>query len=324
MNPRIFAIVLLLLSLSPVNQGNAVVYNSGEEMDADEIHAQLLNSIPVVLTGNNSGDIYQIYSPELIIKNGTAETPLIACGLWLQTEENETIEHQIQVHDTGYTEKAQESVNNWLNENNPANTPTGYHITGIITQIDHHEPYGVLWTRTEVLKLIEDNSEYDWYDVTVTQRLTPGSNYTTSSWEWNWLQYTMNGSLGASNIFLSDYNAPASEELPEGPFGFLWRLLRFDLRKYIPWLFPAEPRVEGVDMSDFSIELFRARYEAPRRYKHRNEPLEERHHYVLRIGESELPVFWCQTQAQYTQAEDYAQIPYITPPLASGYISKKR
>lgn len=323
MNPRIFAIVLLL-SLSSVIQVNGLVYNSGNEVDMDEINAQLLNSIPVVFTGNNSGEIYQIYTPRLVIENSTSETQLVAGGLWLQTEENETIEHQIQVHDTDFTEKALESVNNWLNENSPITTPAGFSITGIITQIDHHEPYGVLWTRTEVLKLVENNKEYDWYDVTVTQRVTPGANYTTSSWEWNWLQYTMNGSLGSSNILLSDYDPPSSEELPEGPFGFLWRLLRFDLRKYIPWLFPPEPRVLGLDMSDFSIELFRARYEAPRKYRHRNEPLEERHHYVIRVEEGELPVFWHQTQAQYTQADDFAQIPFITPPLASGYITGKR
>ena len=322
MKSRVFSVVLLLLLSQVISlPAEAIVYDTSNSVDGAE--AYLLSGEPVVLTGNNSDYIYQIYSPELIITNGTSETKLVACGLWLQTEENETIEHQIHVHDTGFTEKAQESVNKWLNENKPVTTPAGYSVTGIITQIDHHEPYGVLWTRTEVLKLIEDNSEYDWYDVTVTQRLTPGANYTTSSWEWNWLQYTMNGSLGASNIFLSDYDPPTTEELPEGPFGFLWRLLRFDLRNYIPWLFPPEPRVLGLDMSDFSIELFRARYEAPTRYNYRNEPIEERHHYVIRIKDGELPVFWHQTQAQYTQADDFAQISYITPPLASGYIKTR-
>ena len=323
MKSRVFAVVLLLLlSQIIILPVDAIVYDTSNSVDGTE--ANLLSGEPVVLTGTNSDYIYHNYSPELIITNGTSETKLIACGVWLQTEQNETIEHQIQVHDTGFTEKAQESVHKWLKENSPVTTPAGYHRRGIITQIDQDEPYGVLWTRTEVLKLIEDNSEYDWYVVTVTHRLTPGVNYTTSSWEWNWLQYTMNGSLGASNILLSDYDPPTTEELPEGPFGFLWKILRFDLRNYIPWLFPPEPRVLGLDMSDFSIELFRARYEAPRRYKYRNEPMEERHHYVIRIKDGELPVFWHQTQAQYTQADDFAQIPFITPPLASGYISGKR
>jgi hypothetical protein len=134
----------------------------------------------------------------------------------------------------------------------------------------------------------------------------------------------MNGTMGSSNIYLSDYDSAYSEELPQGPFSFLWRLIGFDLREYIPWLFPPEPMVTGADMSDFSIELFRARYEAPRNYRYRNEPLEERHHYVIRIEDGESPVFWHQTQAQYTQTDDFAQVPYITPPLASGYLVVNR
>ena len=325
MKPRIFTFVLLLIfSQSMIFPAHAMVYDADGNADMEEAQAYLLNGDPVVFTGDNSRSIFQIYSSSLVVENSSSEDLLVAGGLWIQGEDNETIEHQLHVYDTGLTESALESVDGWLNESSPVVTPEGYRILGIITQIDHHEPYGVLETRTEVLQLVEDNKDYDWYDVTVTQRLTPGSNYTTSSWEWNWLLYTMNGSLGASNIFLSDYDAPYTEELPEGPFGFLWRLLGFDLRNYIPWLFPPEPRIEGIDMSDFSLELFRARYEAPRRYEYRNEPFTERHHYVIRIGEGELPVFWHQTQAQYTQADDYAQIPHITQPLASGYITRKR
>lgn len=302
-----------------------MVYEADTVIDTDDANVLLLNGTPIVVTGSSAINISQLYQPELIIENRTTtDSKLVASGLWLQTEQNVTIEHQILVYDTSFTEKDQESVDMWLNELSPLTPPVGYRIMGIITQIDHHEPYGVLKTRTEVLKLVEENDQYDWYDVTVTQRLTPGANYTSSNWEWNWLQYTMNGSLGASNIYLSDYDSPYREELPQGPFGFLWRLLGFDLRKYVPWLFPPEPRVTGVDMSDFSIELFRARYEAQRNYRYRNESLEERHHYVLRIEDGKSPVFWHQTQAQYTQADDFAQIPYITPPLASGYITVNR
>jgi len=302
----------------------AIVYDTDIEARAEEAQNHLWNSTPVVFTGYNSSSIYQIYSPNLMIENSTSETPLIACGLWIQQTENMTIEHQLQVYDTGLTEKAQESVQNWLQETEPVDPPEVYSIQGIITQIDHHEPYGMLETRIEVLQLKEDNSEYDWYDVTVTQWLTPGSNYTSSSWEWNWLQYTMNGSLGESNIYLSDYDQPTQEEFPAGPFGFLWRIFGFDLRKYLSWIFPPEPRVEGLDTSDFSLELFRVRYEAPRRYTYKNEPLEERHHYIIRTEDGKTPVFWHQTQAQYTQRDDFAQIPHITQPLASGYIVKKR
>ena len=323
MKPSIFVTILLLL-LSQSMTVYAIVYDTDIEAGAEETRNHLLNSAPVVFTGDNSSSIYRIYSPILVIENSISETKLIACGLWIQRLENMTIEHQLLVYDISLTEKAQESVHNWLQETEPVDPPEGYIIQGIITQIDHHEPYGMLETCIEVLQLKEDNSEYDWYDVTVTQRLTPGSNYTSSSWEWNWVQYTMNGSLGESNIYLSDYDQPTQEELPEGPFGFLWRILGFDLRKYLPWLFPPEPIVVGLDTSDFSLELFRVRYEAPRRYTYKNEPLEERHHYIIRTEDGKTPVFCHQTQAQYTQRDDFAQISHITQPLALGYIVKKR
>ena len=324
MKPKIFVCILVLLfSQITVIPAVAVVYDTDNNVDVIEAQERLQDSYPVIFTDEDASQLFQLYSPSLVIENQTSDFKLVALGLWLQNEGNETIEHQLQVYDTGLTDSSIESINKWQDENPTVTTPTGYKILGIITQIDHHEPHGMIETCTEVLQLVEENSEYDWYDVTVTQRLTPGSNYTSSSWEWNWLQYTMNGSLGSSNIFLSDYDAPSQEELPEGPFGFLWRLLGFDLRKYVPWLFPPEPRVLGLDMSDFSLELFRVRYEAPRRHNYRNEPLEERHHYVIRTEDGKNPVFWHQTQAQYTQRDDLAQIPQITQPLASGYVIKK-
>jgi hypothetical protein len=313
-----------MLSQSMISPAYAVVYDTGNRVDVDEASFHILNGIPVVFAGNNSDGIYQIYSPRFIVENSKSVKQQVAIGIWIQGEENETIEHQIYVYDNAYTERVNESVQRWLQEKKTLSMPEGYCIQGLITQIDHHEPYGVLETFTEVLQLIEDNNEYDWYDVTVTQRLTPGINYTSSSWEWNWLQYTMNGSLGDSNIVLSDYDPPSLEELPSGPFGFLWNLLGFDLRKYFSWLFPPEPRVEGVDMSDFSIELFRVRHRVQRRYRYRNEPLEERHQYIIRIDEGKAPIFWHQTQVQYSQANNFAQIPHISQPLASGYIVKKR
>ena len=303
---------------------NVLVYDTSNIIDLDDIHTFLLIGEPVIFTGENSNKLFQVYSPSLIIENQTSTNRLEANGLWLQKMKNETIEHQIQVYDIDISEKVLESVYSWSKEITLTTTPEGYKILGSISQIVHHEPYGLLESRTEVLKLVEDNNAYDWYDVTVTQRLIPGANYTTSSWEWNWLQYTMNGSLGTSNIYLSDYDSPVGEELPGGPFSLLWRLFGFDIRKYIPWFFPVAPKIIGVDMSDFRLELFRTRYEAPRNYMYKKEPLEKRHHYVIRIEEGGSPIFWHQTQVQYSQVDDYAKIPYITPPLASGYVTKKR
>ena len=301
------------------------MYKIKNGVDANEIYTQLISGVPVVFTGNDTISLYQIYSPDLVIKNSTTYySNQVANGLWLQTEENETIEHQIQIYDYSITNEDLETVSVWLKESSSVTTPTGYRILGIITQIENHEPYGTLETRIEVLKLIEENEEDNWLDITVTQRLTPGANFTISNWVWNWLQYTMNGSLGVSNIYLSDYDSPNIEELPKGPFSFLWRLLGFDLRKFIPWLYPSKPQILGIDMSDFSLELFKIRYEASRGYDKKNMPLTKRHHYVIRTREGISPIFWHQTQVQYTKADDYAQIPYLTHPLASGYIMYNR
>jgi hypothetical protein len=256
--------------------------------------------------------------PIILDKEDTmGELELVAHTGWLQ--ENEPIHHQLLVYDYSLTERANASVQKWRDELTPLTSPDGYVIWGIVTEIDHHDPYGVLETRIDVLKMEENNTEHDWYDITVSQTLTPGANY-TSDWEWNWLTYTMNGTYGRGNIMLSDYDPPPSHEPPTGIFTFLWRLLGFDLRNYLPWIGVSEPVLESVDMSDFSLEVYRVRYSAARDYGHRGEPLEVRHHYVARVVDGAMPVFWHQTQVQYTQAEDYAQIPVITPPLATGYI----
>lgn len=298
------------------------MYDSDTNWNRSQALKYLLDGVTVVFYGNNSFNIYELYSPTFIIENRTGSR-LVASGLWLQRDGDNWIEHQIQLYDSSFTQKDMDSIYQWLNETSRETTPTGYMIEGLITQIDHHEPYGRLETKTDMLRVINDNSEYDWYDISVTQRLTPGISYAESSWEWGWLQYTMNGSHGLSNVYLSDYDPPPRNEAPEGPFSFLWRILGFDLRDFIPWLSPPEPQVVGVDMSDFSIELFRARYETPRGYKDKDEPFEIRHHYVLRTDESVAPRFWHQTQAQYTQSGSFAKVPYITPPLASGYVSKQ-
>ena len=333
-----FLLVTLSSSLIPVNGGTydsqifiyspagevtAAIYYT-DSLDMEQASNYLLDGIPVVFYGNASLSVAELYKPQMIVSNRSAtDTRLVASGLWLQRQNDEIIEHQLSVYDYSFTQYDMESIYKWLNELNSQTPPENLVLSGILTEVDHHEPQGVLESKTEVLRIVDDNLEFDWYDVTVTQRLTPGANYTSSSWEWNWITYTMNGSLGLSNVYLSEYEAPVQPEPPKGLFSFLWKILGFDLRNYIPWL-QQEPRVEGIDMSDYSIELFRVRYSASRNSKLRDKPLERRYHYVLRTGEGVSPVFWRQTQVQYTQAEDFAQVPYITEPLASGYIKVLR
>ena len=308
-----------ILLYSPTGEVQAAIYNV-DTLDRVQAYDYVLGGVPVVVYGNSSLSMTELYQPKMVVQNrSVTDTRLVASGLWLQRENGEMIEHHLEVYDYSFSHYDMESIYKWLDDLTELTRPEGFVFSGILTEVDHHEPHGVLESRTEVLKVIDENVQYDWYDVTVTQRLTPGTNYTSSSWEWNWLTYTMNGSLGSSNVYLSEYEPPTQPEPPKGIFSFLWKILGFDLRDYIPWLKP-EPRVEGADMSDYSIEVFRVRYSAPRDSKYRDEPVERRYHYVLRIEEDKSPVFWRQTQAQYTQAEDFAQIPYITEPLASGYI----
>ena len=268
--------------------------------------------------GYVDGVVIRFHNP-VSWKNGThGDLQLVANETWIQ--DTELVFHELRVYDYSLTQQANASVQMWREDLTELTHPDDFWIMGVITEIDHHAPYGELETRVEVLKVEENNTIYDWYDVSVYQSLTPGANI-SGTWEWNWIQYTMNGTYGGGNIDITEYDQPSSHEPPKGIFTFLWRILGFDLREYLPWLRVNEPVLAGSDLSDSTKEVYRVRYLAPREYPHRDEPLEIRHHYVLRVGDGENPVFWHQTQVQYTQADDFAQLPYITPPMADGYIA---
>jgi hypothetical protein len=103
-----------MLSQSMISPAYAVVYDTGNRVDVDEASFHILNGIPVVFAGNNSDGIYQIYSPRFIVENSKSVKQQVAIGIWIQGEENETIEHQIYVYDSTYTERVNESVQRWL------------------------------------------------------------------------------------------------------------------------------------------------------------------------------------------------------------------
>ena len=130
----------------------------------------------------------------------------------------------------------------------------------------------------------------------------------------------MNGSTIDSNVFLSDYDQPPNDELPTGLFSFLWRVLNFNFKKLLPWLYVPELEVEGVDMSDFSRELFKVQYRAPDGFQRSDEPLSVRHHYVLRVEEGESPRFWQGTQVKYMRGSVIAGVPYYSPLMGEGYL----
>ena len=332
MNLRIIAILFLLISTGEITIVNCmaslghsdIVLIDSDVFDGNISYIQNLssNGVPVVFFGNDSIQISQIY-PTRLKREGIemSEARLVANGLWVQKLGNKIVEHQFREFDIGFSQQCLKSIYEWYNKTRYEEYPSSYEIVGTMTEVIHHEPYGFLDTSTEILKVEDSNLDYDWYDITVEQRLVPGINYTDSSWEWKWLTYTMNGSLGKSNVILTDYDHPPTIEPIKGPFTFLWRLLGFDIRNLIPWLRSPKPEVQGIDMSDFNVELYRVRYEAPQEYEFKNEPFIKRHHYVLRTKEGEKPRFWQQTQIMYTQKGVLAGIPYITEPLFSGHLS---
>ena len=236
-------------------------------------------------------------------------------GVWVE----DFTEHSLVIKDYAFAQDLEETALTWLDKAKDF-TETSYQVLAIRTEIEYHEPYGALETITEVVKVNDTSSEFDWYDVTVTQTLTPGANTSGSDWEWSWFTYTMNGSKGDSNVFLSDYDAPPSNELPTGLFSFLWRILNFHPRDFFPWFYQNELDVEGVDMSDFSLERFAVRYQAPTGYQKANEQLEMRHHYVVRVGDSVKPRFWQQSQVKYVRAGTIAAPPFYSPLMHEGYL----
>jgi len=252
----------------------------------------LLNGTPVILHGETG--LNEIYQPRLLVEKNIEEFTLVSSGLWLQKDGETLIEHQLRVYDLSLNQRSLESEKKWLKELTPITTPEGYTVMGSYTEVYHHEPYGVLETRIEVLKIIEVDPLYDWYDISVYQVLTPGANY-TSRWEWSWLSYTMNGTRGQPNIALIEYDPPPQNEAPSGIFSFLWKILRIDIHNILPWLKRAEPRIKAVDLSDYDEEVFKVKYSAPREYSKRNEPLRVRHHYVVRVTDGDAPMFWHQT-----------------------------
>ncbi len=298
---------------------------SSSEFNQSKIQNLIQCNSPVVLYGEDVSSLGDVFGPSFVTTNRTdTNTELVVSGFWLQEVGGNTIEHQLKIYDIDYRVSLRGKIGNWVEESGMMSAPEDYLIEGRITSIEYHEPYGFIETEMDILKLVEDDLEYDWYDVSINQHLVPGSNYSSTSWEWNWLTYTMNGSLGKSNIHLSNYDQPPRNEPPKGPFSFLWRIMGFDIRDILPWLKPEDPRMRIIDMSDFSQELYRVRYSAPEIYMHKNEPLTVSHHYVIRVTGHQSPVFWHQTQVKYTQSSDFAKIPYITPPLVSGYIEKKK
>ena len=327
-------LLLVLMVLAPVGadeagiigiiedgRETAFIVNSKTDLNATRWMGVLNDGIPVIFYGNDTDQFNRVYNSSLTLSVDTDNTTrVVAVGVWLQMSGERTVEHSITVKDYEFTATNLQAVYRWLDE------MQGYGDSSLVlaatrTEVEYQEPYGVLESRNELLKVDDTSTEFDWYDVTVSQDLTPGANSSGSDWEWARLTYTMNGSMTESNVFLSDYDQPPSGELPKGLFSFLWRLLNFDVRRIFPWLYVPEVEVQGIDMSDFSRDLFMVQYIAPEGFQRSDEVLSVRHHYVLRVVDGEPPRFWQGTGVKYMRSDIIAGVPFYSPLLGEGYIS---
>ena len=309
-----------IISLIEEGKETAFLVNSKNDINATQWKGVLNEGTPVIIYGNDTDQFKKVYNSSLTLTGDTDNTTnIVAVGVWLQGSGEQKVEHSIIVKDYEFTATNLHAVYRWLNETIDYGD-SSLILEGTRTEVEYQEPYGILESRVELLKVNDTSDEYDWYDVTVNQELTPGSNSSGSDWEWNRLTYTMNGSKGDSNVFLSDYDPPPSEELPTGLFSFLWRVLNFNLKRLLPWLYVPEVGVEGVDMSDFSRELFMVQYRAPEGFQRSDEPLSVRHHYVLRVEDGTLPKFWQGAQVTYFRGSVIAGVPYYSHLMGEGYL----
>jgi len=299
----------------------AFLVNSKNDINMTRWMGVLNDGISVIFYGNDTDQFKRVYNSTLTLSGDTDNTTrVVAVGVWLQGTRERTVEHGIIVKDYEFTATNFQAVYRWLDEMQ-AYGDSSLVLAGTRTEVEYQEPYGALENRIELLKVDDTSTNFDWYDITVSQKLTPGANSSGSDWEWERLTYTMNGSMTESNVFLSDYDQPLSGELPTGLFSFLWRLLNFDIRRIFPWFYVPEVEVQGVDMSDFSKELFMVQYIAPDGFQRSDEPLSVRHHYVLRVRVGEHPRFWQGTGVKYVRGDIIAGIPYYSSLLCEGYIS---
>ena len=288
---------------------------------AEEIRTFVDTGAPVVFYGDQPEQLLDVYMPRIYVEGASTEgSRLFALGV-IAASGNRSGDSVLRVRGRMFTEDMLEHAVSWVEDcrrETEGSPSDGYERVGLLREVERHEPYGVVESTVELVRVLGDDSEtYDWYDVTVTQTVSPGRHTGDSGWGWSWLEYTMNGSAGGANVYLSDYDAPPSGEPPVGLFSFLWRIMTFRWEEAFPWL-REEPVVQGLDMSDFSRELFMARYENS---GDAGAQFTVRHRYVLRVLEGRSPTFWHQTQVKYVKGAAFNVERHITPPILEGLVT---
>ena len=288
---------------------------------AEEMREWVDKGAPVVFYGEQPELLLDVYRPRIHVEGSPrGGSRLVVLGV-IAAEGNISNEFVLRVLDRSYTEDALEHAYGWVEDSRgeavDGSLSDRYESVGTLRTVERHEPYGVLESTVELVRVLDDGSEtYDWYDATVTQTVSPGRHLGDSGWGWSWLEYRMNGTALGANVYLTDYDQPPAGERPVGLFSFLWRIMTFRWNEAFPWL-REDPVVQGLDMSDFSVELFMARYE---NVGDAGVQFTVRHHYVLRVGEGQAPIFWHQTQIKYVKGMAFNVERHITPPILDGLV----
>jgi hypothetical protein len=306
--------------VDPTGSVTARFYN----MDAysEEKTLEVLQSLgagtPVVFYGEGAELLLEIAEPRIALKGG--ESPVVV-GVWRQGENAEDPVNVLVVRDTNYEEISLEATIAWSSE--PLEAPTGaqgqlYSLVGAITEVDRRLPLGVLMSRTEIVRVSDSSAEYDWYDVTVTQTLTPGAYTGASGWRWSQLTYTMDGSQPGANVELTSYDAVTENPEPRGLFTFLLRIMAFRWSSLLPWLWGRDQGTTWTDDSDYARNLYSVTYEAPEDSDDAAAPLEARHHYVVKTAEAAAPTMSAWTQVTYIKGGALSAERYTTPPMGGA------
>ena len=303
--------------VDPAGRVTARFYNMDAYSDSktQEVLQSLGAGTPVVFYGEGAELLLAIAEPRIVLTGG--EAPIVI-GVWRQGGYMEAPVSVIVVRDANYEEISLKEAIAWASE--PLEAPTGaqgqlYRLVGAVTEVDRRLPLGVLTSRTEIVCVSDSSDEYDWYDVTVTQNLTPGSYTGSSGWRWSQLTYTMDGSQPGANVELTSYDAVAENPEPRGLFTFLLRIMTFRWSSLLPWLWGREEGTTWTDDSDYARSLYSVKYEAPEGSDDASAPLDARHHYVVKTAEAAAPNMSVWTQVTYIKGGALSAERYTTPPM---------
>jgi len=302
--------------VDPTGRVTARFYNMDAYSDSktQEALQSLGAGTPVVFYGEGAELLLEIAEPRITFTGG--EAPVVV-GVWRQGGDAEAPVSILVVRDANYDQINLEAAIAWTGE--PLEAPTGaqgqlYSLIGAVTEVDRRLPLGVLTSRTEIVRVADSSAEYDWYDVTVTQTLTPGAHTGASGWRWSQLTYTMDGGQPGSNLELTSYDSETTNPEPRGLFTFLLRIMTFRWSSILPWLWGSDQGTTWTDMSDYARSLYAVRYEAPEGSEDASAPLEARHHYVVKTAEAAAPTMSAWTQVTYIKGGALSAERYTASP----------